>query len=105
MAPGVVYVKVNVDFTEDGFLIPRSLEWGHRIAIDRVVEAKYLSEEECQRIFTGPPRLGRYAVYQYEVEMNGQRKNLYFDRWAESGCESIGRWFVIMQGEGNDEGK
>ncbi len=97
LAPGVVYVKVRATFREDGFLVPETMEWGRVYVPLQVRACRCLESREWQRIFPGPPRHGEYILYQYSVRISGRDLVLYLDRWPESGCQSLGRWFVIRK--------
>lgn len=84
-----VYVKVNVQIDDDGRMLPRELVWedGRRYEIDRVVSVRQAASA----------KVGGQGD-RYTVEMQGQRRYLFFERSPELTGPVIGKWFV----EGRD---
>lgn len=84
-----VYVKVNVDFTIDGDMRPRSLVWedGQRYRIDRVRAVRPAHAE----------RSGGLGD-RYTVMVDGREKYLYFEHNPEYGDKNVGRWFLERKG-------
>ena len=80
-----VYVRVTVDFFEDGVMLPRELIWedGERYTIDRVVDIR-----QAAALKTGG------QGDRYTVMIQGQRSYLFFERSPNITGSIIGRWFV-----------
>jgi len=80
-----VYVAVNVDFTTDGRMLPRSLVWedGARFEIDRVKDIKPAHAEKAGG------QGDRYTIF-----VKGRESYLFFEHHPEYGHKDIGRWFV-----------
>ena len=107
MSSPLEYVKVNVDFQEDGVFLPRSLELElqgedgkplrRKYLIDRVLSSEYLPCEEYEPLFGSSSSLVPSLVYKYRVLIGGRESTLYFDRWPESGVLCLGRWFVVRK--------
>lgn len=79
-----VYVSVKVEFTKDGYMLPRALIWedGFEYEIDRVKDVR--------------PAHAKRAGGQgdrYTVVVNGHEKYLFFER-SDDNDACIGRWFV-----------
>ena len=83
--PIKVYVRVKVDFREDGVMLPRSIVWedGHEYEIDRVLDIRQAAAM----------RAGGQGD-RYTVMIGGQRSYLFFERNASLSGNNIGRWFV-----------
>ena len=88
MLPGAAYktyVTVDVRFTAEGAMLPRSVEWedGKRYGIDRVKDIRpgYAAKAGGQG--------DRYTIL-----VNGQITYLYFERSTNLTGNVIGRWFV-----------
>ena len=97
MHPGVIYVDVNVDFLEDGTLVPKTLLYEKIYVVEQVLSTHLLSEEEVEAIFPPPPRC-KYDITQYKVRLQGgATASLYFDRWPLGDPQSLGRWFVVKK--------
>ena len=80
-----VYVAVNVDFTKEGQMRPRSLVWedGREYEIDRVKSIR--------------PGFAARAGGQgdrYTVMVKGRESCIYFEHNPDYGNKHIGRWFV-----------
>ena len=71
------YINTEVEFTEDGRLIPRKIRWkdGRVWAIDRVVHTCNINSTS-----------GKYGGIRYTVLIGGAEKYIY---------EHHGRWYVI----------
>ena len=79
-----IYVDVIVIFRKDGVMLPSEIVWdsGVSFPIKRIREIKYgctFWESKCNR---------------YTVEIDGERKYLYFEPNTEPEVNSFGRWFV-----------
>ena len=83
--PPKVYVAVNVDFTTDGRMLPRSLVWedGSRFEIDRVKDIRPAHAEKAGG------QGDRYTIF-----VKGQESYLFFEHHPEYGHKDVGRWFV-----------
>lgn len=88
MLPGAAYktyVTVDVQFTSEGAMLPRSVEWedGKCYEIDRVkdIRPSYAAKAGGQG--------DRYTIL-----VNGKITYLYFERSANLSGNVIGRWFV-----------
>ena len=80
-----VYVRVTVDFREDGVMLPRELVWedGERYTIDRIVDIRQAAALKA----------GGQGDH-YTIIIRGQRSYLFFERSANLTGSVIGRWFV-----------
>ena len=80
-----VYVAVKVDFTADGTMLPRQIQWedGEIFTIDRVSKI-------CQAAALKAGGQGD----RYTIHMKGRETYLFFERNAELTGNNIGRWFV-----------
>ena len=80
-----VYVAVNVDFTEDGRMLPRSLVWedGCTYEIDRVKDVRPAYAE----------RAGGQGD-RYTIMVNGQESYIFFEHHPDYGHRNVGRWFL-----------
>lgn len=80
-----VYVQVKVDFTPEGQMRPRELQWedGRKYEIDRVLAVKQAAEQRC----------GGQGD-RYTIVINGRERYLFFERNASITGDNIGRWFV-----------
>ena len=88
MLPGAAYktyVTVDVQFTSEGTMLPRSVEWedGKCYEIDRVkdIRPSYAAKAGGQG--------GRYTIL-----VNGKITYLFFERSTNLSGNVIGRWFV-----------
>ena len=88
MLPGAAYktyVTVDVRFTSEGAMLPRSVEWeaGKCYEIDRVkdIRPSYAAKAGGQG--------DRYTIL-----VNGKITYLYFERSTNLSGNVIGRWFV-----------
>ena len=81
------YVPVEVAFSEDGTMLPLSLELdGIRYEIDKVVDV-------CPRPAT---RAGGQGD-RYEVLIRGKRSYLFFERSPDVSTPVVGQWFVELK--------
>ena len=80
-----VYVKVQVEMTEDGRMLPREITWedGRKFEIDRVSEIRQAAAMKAGG------QGDRYTVW-----INGHQSYLYFERSPNLHGDKIGRWFV-----------
>ena len=80
-----VYVQVNVDFREDGVMLPREIIWedGVTYEIDKVTKI-------CQ---AAAMRAGGQGD-RYTIKVRGKESYLFFERSANQAGNNIGRWFV-----------
>lgn len=78
-----VYVKVSVDFDENGKMVPTSITWedGTRYEVDRVLDVAMAASRKA----------GGFGV-RYRVRIEGREKELYHDEYA--GMHECGRWYV-----------
>ena len=83
--PQCVYVKVNSDFDSTGYMQPRSITWkdGRVFKIEAVKDFRPASSIEH-----GLP--GDC----YTIIVNGEIKNLFFERASDRFASRFGRWFV-----------
>lgn len=85
-----VYVSVQVEFTEDGRMLPRSLTWedGCDYEIDRVRDVR-------------PAHAAKAGGQgdRYTVIVKGREKYLFFEHSSEYGNQNVGRWFVERKGD------
>jgi hypothetical protein len=83
--PNKVYVKVAVDFNEDGQMLPRQITWedGKKYSIDRVLDIRQAAAMKA----------GGQGD-RYTILMGSHQSYLFFERSAEiTGCK-LGKWFV-----------
>jgi hypothetical protein len=80
-----VYVQVNVDFREDGVMLPREIIWENGVTyeIDRVTNI-------CQ---AAAMRAGGQGD-RYTIKVKGKESYLFFERSPNQSGNNIGRWFV-----------
>ena len=80
-----VYLRVNVEFTEEGMMLPRSFVWtdGHTYEIDRVLHCK-----------PAPALKAGGQGDRYTIIINGKQSYLFFERSTNIFGNVIGRWFV-----------
>jgi len=83
--PLKVYVAVNVDFTEEGLMLPRSLVWedGCAYEIDKVKDIR--------------PSYAAKAGGQgdrYTIMVKGRESYIFFEHNPEYGQKDVGRWFL-----------
>jgi len=83
--PSKVYVAVNVDFTDEGGMLPRSLVWedGLEYEIDRV---KSVCPANAQKAGGQGDR--------YTIMIKKRESYLFFEHNPEYGHKNPGRWFV-----------
>lgn len=84
-SPEKIYVKVNSDFDQTGYMLPRSITWadGRTFKIDSVRDFRPASS------FAGGKSGDCYTVL-----IGGQEKHLFFERSSELFAARAGRWFV-----------
>ena len=83
--PIKVYVPVDVQFDENGRMLPRSIIWedGQKYEIDRVTDIR-----------SAPAQKAGGLGDRYTIWIRGQQSYLFFERYATvTGCK-LGRWFV-----------
>lgn len=84
--PGVerVYVKVNSDFDETGYIQPRTIIWtdGRVFKVDRVKDF-YPDTDDTHR-----------NCDCYTVVIHGEDKLLFFERADPRFTGRVGRWFI-----------
>ena len=80
-----VYLRVNVEFTEEGMMLPRSFVWtdGHTYEIDRVLHCK-----------PAPALKAGGQGDRYTIWIGGHQSFLFFERSTNLTGNNIGRWFV-----------
>jgi len=80
-----VYIRVTVDFSEDGMMLPRELFWenGEKYTIDRVIDIRQAAAL----------RAGGQGD-RYTIMIRDQRSYLFFERSPNLSGSVIGRWFV-----------
>ena len=80
-----VYVPVDVEFREDGTMLPRMITWedGTKFEIDRVSDIRQAAAM----------RAGGQGD-RYEISINGHQSYLFFERSTNLSGNVIGRWFV-----------
>lgn len=80
-----VYVQVNVQFREDGIMLPREIIWedGVRYEIDRVTGIRQAAAMKA----------GGQGD-RYTIMVHGMQRYLFFERCANQTGNNIGRWFV-----------
>ena len=80
-----VYVDVNVEFTSEGDMRPRSLVWedGRRYEIDRVKDVR-----------TAHASRGGGTGDRYTVLVKGRERYLYFEHCGDEFAARTGRWFL-----------
>ena len=88
--PGYIrqYVKVRVDFNDEGTMLPRSILWadGREYPIDRVKDIR-----------SAPAQKAGGQGDRYTVMIAGQERFLFFEHNADYGNERVGRWFVEVK--------
>ena len=82
---GKVYVRVKVDFREDGIMLPRRIVWedGQEYEIDRVSDIRQAAAMRAGG------QGDRYTIF-----VRGHQSYLFFERSANLTGNCIGRWFV-----------
>ena len=80
-----VYVAVNVDFTAEGKMSPRSITWedGTTYQIDRILDQRRAHA----------PKAGGYGE-RFTVVVNGRPSYLFFEENIHIKGTNIGKWFV-----------
>lgn len=89
--PERVYVKVNSDFDNTGYMQPRSITWkdGRVFPIDAVKDFRPASS--LDRSLPGDC---------YTVVIKGVQKHLFFERSQDRFASHFGRWFVEATSQG-----
>ena len=85
-----VYVQVNVDFREDGVMLPREIIWEDGVTheINKVTRI-------CQ---AAAMRAGGQGDH-YTIKVRGKESDLFFERSANQTGNNIGRWFLECKKE------
>ena len=80
-----IYVRVNSDFDQTGYMTPRTLTWsdGRIFKIDAIKDFRPASS--LCRGHTGDC---------YTVVIRGEEKLLFFEKTANLFAARVGRWFV-----------
>ena len=80
-----IYVKVNSDFDNTGFMQPRSITWrdGRVFQIDEIRDFRPASSVDQ-----------RLRGDCYTVVIRGETRHLFFERGDARFASSFGRWFV-----------
>ncbi len=80
-----VYVDVDVEIRQDGYMTPKSLLWedGTRYIIDKVMDIRQAAAMKA----------GGQGD-RYTIIINGKQSYLFFERSANLSGNVIGRWFV-----------
>lgn len=80
-----IYVKVNSAFDETGYMRPVSIIWGDKV----------LPIESIRDFRPAASRIGRDLPGDcYTVMINGEEKNLFFQKTDPLFPSKVGRWFV-----------
>ena len=85
-----VYLRVNVEFTEEGMMLPRSFVWidGRTYKIDRVLHCK-----------AAPALKAGGQGDKYTFEIQGKIKEIFFEHNCDYGSENLSRWFMEWKDE------
>ena len=80
-----VYVQVNVQFREDGIMLPREIIWedGARYEIDRVTDIRQAAAMKA----------GGQGD-RYTIMVRGMQRYLFFEHCANQTGNNIVRWFI-----------
>lgn len=79
-----LYLQVNVDFTENGEMLPRTLIWKDRVyPIDRIKKVRPAHAERAGGVGD-----------RYTVMVNGRERYLFFEHNTDAVDKDVGRWFV-----------
>jgi len=80
------YIRVDVEFTPDGLMVPRSFRWtdGEQYKIDRVTAFKPSGESKV------------LANDRFTISVHGRESYLYFERLNTMMGNRIGRWYIIQ---------
>ena len=80
-----IYVQVTVIFREDGVMLPNEIIWANGVSykINRITGIHYGYTYRPDSVGT-----------KYTVEIDGQKKCLYFEQNPNSLKNPVGRWFV-----------
>ena len=86
-----VYVQVEVDFREDGVMLPRRITWedGRKYEIDKVTDIRQAAAM----------RAGGQGD-RYTIRIQGKQSYLFFERSSNQTGNNIGRWFVERRDNG-----
>lgn len=84
-----VYVTVNVEFSEQGVMLPRSIVWedGAEYGIDRVKDIR-----------TAHSTKAGGQGDRYTIIVGGREKYLFFEHNPSLGGYNLGRWFMERRG-------
>ena len=84
-----VYVRVNTDFDQTGYMQPRYVTWndGRTFLIEKikVFRPANIYRSDC----TG---------YCFTVMIRGEEKHLYYEPTDSTFASRIGRWYVMTSG-------
>lgn len=85
-APERIYVKVNSDFDNTGYMQPKSITWedGRVFQIEQVKDYQPAAR-------AGSGQGGDC----YTVIIKGEEKHLFFERLGPMFPSRVGRWFVV----------
>ena len=80
-----VYVPVDVEFREDGTMLPRIIVWedGTKYEIDRVTDIRQAAAMKA----------GGQGD-RYTISVQGKQSYLFFERSTNLSGRVLGRWFV-----------
>ena len=83
-----IYVTVDVEFREDGQMLPRTIAPGDgkRYKVDRVLDIR--SEGTLKESGQGD---------RYTVQVKGQQSYLYFERSMTLSGTNLGRWHIVKR--------
>ena len=83
-----IYVSVDVEFKEDGQMLPRTIAPGDgkRYKVDRVLDVR--SEDTLKDSGQGD---------MYTVQVKGQQSYLYFERTMTLSGTNLGRWHIVKR--------
>lgn len=83
-----IYVKVDVEFKEDGQMLPRTIAPGDgkKYKVDRVLDIR--SEDTRKENGQGD---------RYTVQVKGQQSYLYFERTMTLSGTNLGRWHIVKK--------
>ena len=83
-----IYVTVDVEFKEDGQMLPRVIAPGDgkKYKVDRVLDIR--SEDTLKDAGQGD---------RYTVQVKGQQSYLYFERTMTLSGTNLGRWHIVKR--------
>ena len=85
-----LYLRVNVEFTEEGMMLPRSFVWtdGRTYTIDRVLHC-----------VPAPALKAGGQGDKYTLEIKGKIRHIFFEHNCDYGSANLGRWFMEWKDE------